>query len=198
VKLLLSKEQVDVNAFNEEGNTRLHFATEQGSLEIVKMLLARPEINLAEISKRLYTPLVKAIRLNHTEIARLPVFRMPKCKRPGLGDAASKIFLASPEFNLCKVKKRPKSSHSVQRTALTTSMKDSEAHIETIIRRFKDLNPSTSFLIRPKDNVFRFRSFAAFESSHCVLALPYSIKRTASATPQFLCLNTSLRSSGLV
>jgi ankyrin repeat protein len=71
VELLLSKEQVDVNAVNQDGNTPLHFATEQGSLETVKMLMARPEIKLGEISKRLYTPLDKAIRLNHKEIAKL-------------------------------------------------------------------------------------------------------------------------------
>jgi hypothetical protein len=71
VQLLLNKDQVDVNAVNLDWNTPLHFATEQRSLEIVKMLLPRPESKLGQINRCLFTPLDQAIRLNHVEIAEV-------------------------------------------------------------------------------------------------------------------------------
>jgi ankyrin repeat protein len=58
-----------VNAANQFGSTPLHFAVEQGAMKIVRMLCERPEIKLGEKNKRMFTPLGKAIRLQHKGIA---------------------------------------------------------------------------------------------------------------------------------
>jgi ankyrin repeat protein len=69
VQILLSRDKVDVNAVNQERNTPLHFAVDQGSMEIVKMLVEREDIKLGETNRRFLTPLDKATQLGQTEVA---------------------------------------------------------------------------------------------------------------------------------
>jgi ankyrin repeat protein len=56
----------DVNQF---GSKPPHFAVEQGAMDIVTLLCERAEIKLGEKNKRMFTPLCKAIRLKHKQIA---------------------------------------------------------------------------------------------------------------------------------
>jgi ankyrin repeat protein len=66
--LLVADPRVDVNAVDQVGSTPLHFAVQQGAMEIVQILGTRADIKLGMINKRLVTPLDEAIKLKHTHI----------------------------------------------------------------------------------------------------------------------------------
>ena len=70
VKLLISHDEIDVNAHSKRGITPLHLAVEVGDLEIVKVLAAHPKVDINAKAFKGYTPLHFAIKKERMEILK--------------------------------------------------------------------------------------------------------------------------------
>lgn len=81
VKFLVEK-GCDINHWNErfQGNTPLHYALEQGGLDVVKYLLDRPSVDVNVLNEYESTPLLCVFRRNKN----LEVFQYLAKKRPEL------------------------------------------------------------------------------------------------------------------
>lgn len=60
----------DVNIRDSSSNTPLHYASQQGHVEVVRMLLARPEVDINCENQRKETPLHFAAKEGHTEVVK--------------------------------------------------------------------------------------------------------------------------------
>jgi ankyrin repeat protein len=71
VKLLLARDDVDVNARSDVMETALHIAADRGYVSSVKLLLERRDIRVNEKNRSGWTPLTKAAFAGHVEIVKV-------------------------------------------------------------------------------------------------------------------------------
>jgi ankyrin repeat protein len=71
VKMLLEKDDVDVNKANSRGSTPLAYAARWGHSEIVKLLLEKDGVDVNKATSQGSTPLSLATGSGHTEIVKL-------------------------------------------------------------------------------------------------------------------------------
>ena len=94
VKLLISHDEIDVNAHSKRGITPLHLAVEVGDLEIVKVLAAHPKVDINAKAFKGYTPLHFAIKKERMEILKY-LSSLPQIDLNALNnDGESPLFYA--------------------------------------------------------------------------------------------------------
>uniref|UniRef100_A0A1X7TN60 Uncharacterized protein n=1 Tax=Amphimedon queenslandica TaxID=400682 RepID=A0A1X7TN60_AMPQE len=87
VKLLLKKEDVNVNVTDKDNNTALQIACTQQHKDIVELLLKHNRVDVNVTDKKSNTPLISACIKGHTEIVKLLLkhgANVTKCDEKGL------------------------------------------------------------------------------------------------------------------
>ena len=89
---------IDVNTHGLSGSTRLHKAVRQDDLEIVKLLLAQPGINVNAMDIRNLTPMScsKGSQLIHANPAKLQIIELLKAKG-GIGKGSYLDYMGKPD-----------------------------------------------------------------------------------------------------
>jgi hypothetical protein len=95
VRLLLARQDVEVNKTNNDGATALIMASQQGHFEVVRLLLARKGVEVNKTIARGLSALMLASYKGHVEVVRLLLAHPDVKANRTLSDGRSALYLAS-------------------------------------------------------------------------------------------------------